>query len=184
LPDFDHGQQLEFLSLSEAELALACCRTGLHAQVYCVLQIGYFKAKYAFFRFTWDDAQDDCAFVLTRYFNGQAFESHAVTTYEHYAQRTLIAELFGYRVWSADYLPRLTQQAAQIVRRDVTPGFIVAELIAYLNEHKIVRPGYTTLQTLISETLSAERSRLGDLLAEVLDATAKDALAELLVRDD
>ncbi|MCP4385774.1 MAG: DUF4158 domain-containing protein, partial [Hyphomicrobiales bacterium] len=47
LPDFDHGQQLEFLSLSEAELALACCRTGLHAQVYCVLQIGYFKAKYA-----------------------------------------------------------------------------------------------------------------------------------------
>ncbi len=30
LPDFDDGQQLEFLSLSEAELALACSRTGLH----------------------------------------------------------------------------------------------------------------------------------------------------------
>ncbi len=184
LPDFDDGQRLEFLSLSEAELALACCRTGLHAQVYCALQIGYFKAKHAFFRFTWGDAQDDCAFVLTRYFNDQAFEPHAVTKYEHYAQRSLIAELFSYRVWSADFLPLLTQQAAQIVQRDVTPGFIVAELIAYLNEHKIVRPGYTTLQTLISEALSAERRRLGDLLAEVLGATAKDALAELLVRDD
>ena len=64
LPDFDDRQQLEFLSLSEAELTLACGRTGLPAQVYCVLQIGYFKAKHAFFRFTWDDAQDDCAFVL------------------------------------------------------------------------------------------------------------------------
>jgi hypothetical protein len=61
LPDFDDGQQLEFLSLSEAELALASCRPSLHAQVYCVLQIGYFKAKHAFFRFTWDDVQDDCA---------------------------------------------------------------------------------------------------------------------------
>ena len=44
LPDFDDGQQLEFLSLSEEELALACGRTDLHAQVYCVLQIGYFTA--------------------------------------------------------------------------------------------------------------------------------------------
>ena len=84
----------------------------------------------------------------------------------------------------ADFLPQLVQQAAQIVRRDVTPGFIVAELIAYLNEHKIVRPGYTTLQDLISEALSAERLRLGGLLEEVLDDAATAALAQLLVRDD
>jgi hypothetical protein len=184
LPDFDDGQRLEYLSLSETELALAGSRPGLHAQAHCVLQIGYFKAKHAFFRFTWDDAQDDCTFVLTRYFNGQVFEPHAITKHEHYAQRTLIAQLFGYQLWSADLRPQLTQQAAQIVRRDVTPGFIVAELITYLNEHKIVRPGYTTLQTLISEALSAERWRLGGLLAEVPDGTAKDALAQLLVRDD
>ena len=182
LPDFDDGQQLEFLSLSEAELALASCRPSLHAQIYCVLQIGYFKAKHAFFRFTWDDAQDDCAYVLTRYFNGQTFEPKAIAKHEYYRQRVLIAELFGYRLWSADFLPQLVEQTAQIVRRDVTPSFIVAELIAYLHEHKIVRPGYTTLQTLISEALSAERLRR--LVAEVLDTTAKEALVQLLVRDD
>ena len=81
-------------------------------------------------------------------------------------------------------LPQLVQQANQIVRRDITPGFIVAELIVYLNEHKIVRPGLTTLQELISEALSAERRRLGVLLDEVLDGEAKAALAQLLVRDD
>ena len=53
LPDFDDGQQLDYLSLSEAELALASSRPSLHAQVYCILQIGYFKAKQAFFRFEW-----------------------------------------------------------------------------------------------------------------------------------
>jgi len=67
MPDFDDGQQLEYLSLSETELVLACSRPGLHAKAYCALQIGYFKAKHAFFRFTWDNAQDDCTFVLTRY---------------------------------------------------------------------------------------------------------------------
>jgi hypothetical protein len=150
LPDFDEEQRLEFLSLSAAQLALACSRGGLHAQVYCVLQIGYFKAKHAFFRFTWDEVQADCAFVLARYFNDRAFEP----------------------------------QLVQIVRRDVTLGFIVAELVAYFNEHRIVRPGYTTLQTVISAALSAERRRLGEQLAEGLDAAAKEALAQLLVRDD
>src|SRR5208337_2418589 len=93
LPDFDDGQQLEYLSLSEAELTLACSRPGLHAQVYCALQIGYFKAKHAFFRFTRGEAEEDCNFVLSRYFNDQAFEPTAITKHEHYAQRTLIAGL-------------------------------------------------------------------------------------------
>jgi Tn3 transposase DDE domain/Domain of unknown function (DUF4158) len=184
LPDFDDGQRWAYLSLSEPELALACSRPALHAQVYCALQIGYFKAKHAFFRFTWDDVQDDSAFVLSCNFNDHTFEPRTITKHEHFAQRAVIANLFAYRLWSADFRPRLEQQAAQIVRRDVTPGFIVAELITYLNEHKIVRPGYTTLQTLISEALSVERRRLGSLLAGALDGAAQNALSQLLVRDD
>jgi len=38
LPDFDDAQRLEYLALTETELALASSRSGLHAQVYCVLQ--------------------------------------------------------------------------------------------------------------------------------------------------
>jgi hypothetical protein len=101
LPDFDDAQRLEYLALSEAELMLAASRPGFYAQVYCVLQIGYFKAKQAFFRFDWGDIEDDCAFVLSRYFIGDAFEREAITNYEHYTQRGRIAELFGYRLPSA-----------------------------------------------------------------------------------
>jgi Domain of unknown function (DUF4158) len=165
LPDFDDAQRLEYLALTEAELAIASSRPGLHAEVYCVLQIGYFKAKHAFFRFDWNDVQDDCAFVLSRYFHAEVFEHKLITKHEHYSQRERIAELFGYQPWAADFLPQLAQQAAQIVRRDVTAGFVAAELIVWLNEHKIIRPGYTTLQELVSEALSVERRRLGGLLA-------------------
>jgi Transposase and inactivated derivatives, TnpA family len=184
LPDFDDSQRLEYLALSEAELALAVSRPGLHAQVYCVLQVGYFRAKHASFRFDWSEVDDDLAFVLTRYFHGEAFENKTITKHEHYTQRERIAELFGYRPWTADLLPQLAQQATQIARRDVTPGFVAAELIVWLNEHKIIRPGYTTLQELVSATLSTERRRLGDLLAEALDDAAQAALAQLLVRDN
>ena len=184
LPDFDDTQRLEYLALTEAELALASSRPGLPAQVYCILQIGYFKAKHAFFRFDWNEVEDDCAFVLSRYFHGGPFERKAITKHEYYTQRDRITELFGYQPWAASFLPPLKQQAAQIVRRDVTPGFVAAELIVLLSGQKIILPGYTTLQELVSETLSAERRRLGALLAEVLDEPAKTALGQLLVRDD
>ena len=113
LPDFDDAQRLEYLALTETELALASSRPGLHAQVYCVLQIGYFKAKRAFFRFDWSEVEDDCAFVLSRYFHGEPFERKAITKHERYTQRERVAELFGYRPWAADFLPQLAQQARQ-----------------------------------------------------------------------
>ncbi len=184
LPDFDDSQQLEYLSVSEAELALAISRPGLQAQVYCILQIGYFKAKQTFFRFDWHEVREDCVFVLSRYFHGEKFEHKEITGHEHYTQRRLIASLFGYRMWSTEFLPQLARQATHIVQRDVTPGFVATELIVWLNEHKIVRPGYSTLQDLISETLSNERRRLSGLLEEVLDDGAKTAVARLIARDD
>jgi TnpA family transposase len=184
LPDFDDTQQLEYLALTESELALAVNRSGFHAQAYCILQIGYFKAKHAFFRFNWNDVEEDFAFVLNRYFNDESFECRVITKHEHYTQCGHIAKLFGYRLWSSDFLAQLAQQAIQIVQRDVTPGFVATELIVWLNEHKIIRPGYTTLQNLISETLSTERRRIGDILAAVLDENDRAELKQLITRDE
>ena len=184
LPDFDDAQRLEFLGLTEPQLALASGRAGLHNQVWCILQIGYFQAKQTFFRFTWDDVADDLAFVLSRYFPGQAFRPDSVTKHEHYAQRSLIAQLFGYRLWSSEFQEHLVQQVAQIARRDIAPAFIVAELIDYLRRFKVERPGYTTMQTVISQALSAERHRLAGLLDSMLDVATTASLADLLVRDD
>jgi hypothetical protein len=45
LPDFDDFQRTEFFALSAAERALVDRRKGLAEQVWCLLQIGYFKAN-------------------------------------------------------------------------------------------------------------------------------------------
>ena len=184
VPNLDEGQQLEYLALSEAELALACSRPGLHAQVHCVLQIGYFKAKRAFFLFDWDDVAEDSAFVTSRYFQDQTVDLLPISKHERYAQRDGITAMAGYQQWSSTWLPWLASLAAQLVRRDVTPSFVAMELIAALGERKIIRPGYTTLQEIVSAALSAERRRLGALLDSLLDEPLKVALAQLLVHED
>lgn len=184
LPDFDDAQRLEYLALDESELVLACGRQGRHAQIYCILQIAYFKAKHLFFRFGWSDVKDDCNFILSRYFHGEPLPEQSPTKHERYAQREKICALYGYRPWSSALSSQLEYQAIQIVRRDVTPGFVATELIIWLNEHKIIRPDYTTLQELVSRVLSDERLRLGRILAERLDDTTITELDKLIERDD
>lgn len=76
IPDFDDMQRLEFLALDESELALANSWKGLHAQLCCILQIAYFKAKSLFFRFEWNDVRDDCNFILSRYFPGESLRNN------------------------------------------------------------------------------------------------------------
>lgn len=184
IPNFDEGQQLEYLALSEAELALATSRSGPHVQVHCILQMGYFKAKRAFFAFDWDEVAEDCSFVTSRYFQDQSVALLPISKHERYAQRDGITALAGYQPWSSTSLPWVASLAAQLVRRDVTPSFVAMELVAALGERKIIRPGYTTLQEIVSGALTAERRRLGALLDAMLDEPLKAALAQLLVHED
>jgi DNA invertase Pin-like site-specific DNA recombinase len=52
---------------------------------------------------------------------------------EYYAQRKEIAALFGYRLWSGEDLPTLLDKATMLARMDVTPAFLLAELMALLD---------------------------------------------------
>lgn len=184
LPDFDDTQRLEFLTLDEHELVLVNSRKGLHAQLFCILQIAYFKGKHLFFHFSWNDVLDDCHFVLSRYFPCNSLPKKAPSKYERYAQREKIWALYGYQPWSSSLSSQLELQAAHIARRDVTPNFIATELIIWLNDQKIIRPGYTTLQELVSRALSDERKRLGCILNDTLDDATIAELNKLIERDD
>ena len=55
LPDFDDFQRAEYFALTEAEHTLVFRRKDILAQLYCLLQIAYFKAKQALFRFSLEE---------------------------------------------------------------------------------------------------------------------------------
>ena len=185
LPDFDDFQRAEYFALTESELSLVLRRRDIPEQIYCLLQIAYFKAKQTFFSFSFQDVPpEDIAFVLERYFPGATLETRHVTHYEYYAQRNEIIGLVGYRLWLETDRSLFIDKAAKLARRDVTPTFILTELIAYLNTEKIVRPGYTALQTIISDALTIERRRLEQLVDVALDDSARAALQKLLVHEE
>lgn len=182
-PEFDDFQRAEYFAFAADELALAHRRRGLNEQILCRLQTGYFKAKQAFFALT-DLPPEDVEYLRERYFPQQVFSPRSVRPAEHYAQRREILRLSGYRLWSEQDGPVLMQRAAQLVRRDVTPAFVLTELVIWLNQQRIVRPGYTTFQKLISTVLREERQRLAALIEAGTTDDVKSALRRLLVRDE
>jgi len=186
IPYFDDFQRIEFFAMTEAELSIALQRKGLLKQIYCLLQIGYFKAKKAFFQFSLDDvAPEDIAFLLQRYFPEKTLAAVTpLSSREYYTQRNEIAALFDCRLWTDNDLPALFGKAKLLARTDVTTTFLLAELMVYLVEQRIVRPGYSTLQTIIRDALSAERERLEQLVESALTDTTREELAQLLVREN
>lgn len=184
LPDFDDFQRTNFFALCDKELSLVLSRKHISEQVFCLLQIGYFKAKQTFFRFSLEEVpSQDISFVVERYFPGATLNSQRLDRHEYHAQCSAIMGLFGYRLWSDADRSLLVDKATQIAKRDVTPTFILSELLAHLNQEKIVRPGYTTLQTIISDALIIERRRLQQLVGEALSDSARVDLQKLLVAE-
>ena len=184
LPDFDDFQRAEFFAFSEEELALADRRRGDCDRLHCLLRLGYFKAKHAFFGLTTDMVPaEDISFVAERYFPDVVVPYHPLRPSELYSQRVEIARFFDFRLWSEADRPALVDAATELARRDVTPSFIGLELLGILKDRKIVRPGYTTLQSVISSALTVERKRLDHLIETALDAQTVKALRDLLVRE-
>jgi hypothetical protein len=150
-----------------------------------LLQIGYFKAKRAFFVLSEQNVPaEDISFVLERYLPGSPVALRPLRQSEQYAQRTEIAGCFGYRLWSESDRQALVETATLLAKRDVTPSFILIEILGSLKTRKIVRPGYTTLQTVISDALAQERRRLAQLVEDGLAVDTQAALQALLVREE
>lgn len=144
IPDFNDFQRIEYFAMTDAEHALTFARKGLAAQLHCLLQLGYFKAKNAFFSFSLNDAPtEDVTFLMQRYFPGQILPTQQVSDNDRYLPRKEIAALFGFRLWSDENLSVLRNKAILLARTDVSPTFLLAELMVFLIGQRIVRPGYT-----------------------------------------
>ena len=177
MPDFSESQQQEYFTFTNSEQQLMLSRSTLSAKVYCALQIGYFKAKQLFFDLPWDDISDeDIAFIMNMYFPEQVFLAEPITSYERYTQIRHITNLYGYRLWAKEYTAQLYEYVIKTSKKDVAISFILAEVLQFLNGEKTVRPGYTTLQDIISNAVRSERERLGNIIFDAINEESKQAI--------
>ena len=75
-------------------------------------------------------------------------------------QKKKIIKYFGYQRSTKTVKDRLLRKIKKLIIIDTNPVYIFRELMNYLDQNKIISPGYTYLQETIGATIKEEKNRL------------------------
>ncbi len=181
-PCFTGDERTDVFTLTQPEKDLLASFTHLPIQLYFFLQLGYFKAKQMFFTFAFDDVVEDVTYLLDRYFpTTPRPELRMLNKRTILKQRQRILKLFSYRLCTPTDRHDVFLRAQQAARISSKPIYVLRELLHYLTEHRLVKPGYTLLQEeFVGKALTAEVQRLVTMLQTLLSSEECVALDALL----
>jgi TnpA family transposase len=180
-PKFNREDQIKYFTLSQSDLEILEVFGSIKSQVYFILQLGYFRAKHLFFIFTLDEVENDFQHVIERHFNAKQIGGIKVIDKQtRLKQQRLILELHRYRLCGKEERQELEYKAQQSAKVYSKPIYVFRELINYLTDQKIVIPGYTLMQDIISQALTAEHNRLTKIVSDRLQASEIAAFDKLL----
>lgn len=184
LPKFTDEERSEVFSLDSDDLEYINDLKDPASQIHYILQMGYFKSKRLFFKFTFQQARSDVWFIINRKLLGKNFPKKNLARKQISKNQKRIRDKYGFSYCSVKFLSRLRKQAELLAKRDVTPRFIFDELIYYIQLENVIQPGYSTLQNIISMALKCERNRLCNKLNILTDKETGSKLKQLLKEED
>lgn len=180
-PTFTPDERMYYFALSQPEQeALQEFRT-VKAQVMFIWQLGYFKAQHVFVPCDLAETHEDLVYILASYFPATPLEDQRpLNKRTRLKQHHLILALCNYRSCDAHARQQLATKARQAATVSAKPIYIFQELLHYLDEHRIVAPGYSFLQELVSTALTREHHRVTTIVRRALTTADTEAFEHLL----
>lgn len=183
LPEFTDEERLLYFSLSETEFELFAQNRSFTSKLNFILQLGYFKARHLFFNFEFQTVFGDAEFIRRKYFPKEKkkirkLEKVAVNTVLKH-RRTII-ELYGFQFCGQTQKELIEQIAQNSAKISSKPIYIFREILNFLQTQRIILPGYSFLQDVISKALLSEVERLQAILKTRLTSTEIENLENLL----
>lgn len=183
LPIFTDEERSLHFSLTEAEFEVLHQARSLASKLNFILQLGYFKSRRLFFAFEISDVSDDAEFIRRKYFADENLEIPNLSTIAvntSLKHRRAIAELHNYQFCASKERKIIKQVAKNAAKISGKPIYIFREILHFLDVHRIILPGYSFLQDIISKALNLEETRLQIILQNKLTDTDTEQLESLL----
>jgi TnpA family transposase len=185
LPRFTEEDRQLYFDLSAAEQARVGAMHTASAKAHFILQFGYFKAKRQFFAYSYSAVQEDLRHLLERHFPGRVPSTiNQLSKPTRLEQQQVILNLFNYTRCGKAAKQDLEHKARRIAMRSTQPIYILREMLQYLANRRIVAPGYTVLQDLVTRAVSHERRRVIRLLGQAITPEVEKQLQALLESDE
>lgn len=184
LPKLSHEERIKFFLLNTIEKKELGHYRLLRAQIYFILQLGYFKAKKMFFNFSVNDVQDDIQFILQNLFPGiYNMEGGRLTHKPWSKQQKRILKLLNFKTCTKTDRKELLEKAKYLATIYTKPLYIFKELFNDLENRRVVFPAYSFFQDIIGKALSDETIRLERIFKENASQAIKEELDRLLIAE-
>src|SRR5699024_4099552 len=119
--------------------------------------------------------------VLIRHFKARKMvDRRTIHEYTHCKQQQVKLERFDYRSCGSDERKQIERKAYHDVTISGKPIFIFREIMNYLNEQRIVVPGYSFIQETESQAITFEQNRLTVIMQSHLKQPDIQTLKALL----
>jgi hypothetical protein len=182
LPHFTHDERVQYFTVAPPETAALEQLHSVASRIYFILQLGYFKARRMFFVFNFPEVEEDVTYIQQQYFPNFVLTALSITKTTRLKHQHLILQLCNYRSCNARKRHQLKTKAHQAAVVCARPIYVFRELVNYMEEQRIVVPGYSFLQDAVREALAYEEHRLMIIVRNHLQDSAREAL-ELLLQD-
>lgn len=184
LPDLTMEERIEYFSLTVPERDFLDGLRSVSSKLYFILQAGYFKARHLFFNFEFKSVSEDVEYILQIHFSDQGINLESLRTVAKNTRlngQQVLLKLYRYRRSGKKERRILEEKARTFARISSKPIFIFREIVAFLQDERIVLPGYSSLQDMVGQALIFEQNRLIALMRNSLnlpEINKSDALLE------
>ena len=183
-PLFTDEEQQHYFSMNSEEQTLMNQLHSMTSRIYFALQLGYFKAQHQFFIFDGKEVQSDAQYVQQTYFPDVTLPPFNIAKGARLKQQRMILTLFNYRYCSAKERQELEAKASDLSRICSKPVYVFRELTLFLEQQRVILPGYSLMQDIIGKALLQEQNRLIEIARNSLSEETVKALNELLDNPD
>src|SRR3989338_6032835 len=183
-PIFTEQERVAYFALEADERKIMLSFGSIQSRIFFILQLGYFKARKAFFNIDLFLVKEDFSYIANAYFLGKEIPQTDSSQKARLSHQSHILNMYGYKKWSAALRKTLIYKALQLTRVSKDPKLIFNELIIFLENEKIIWPKYSAIQDIIGQALEEETQRLQVIIKQNLDDSTDKDLKNMLQADD
>ncbi len=183
IPSFSTKERAFYFSLDESKKTEMELLKSLESRVYFILQLGYFKCKSMFFKFTFLEVKEDVRYILDQYFQGSNVKN-MISKRTRLDNNLKILKILSYKYYDKEFENKLLEILCQYSKTLIDRRFIFDSILNYLEQERISIPGYSTLQKIISKVLLEEQERLQSIISKSIPQHVDKIFQRLLDNDE
>ena len=184
-PQLTEEHRVFLFELDKAEQEILVSKISTASKVDAIIRLGYFKQKRQFFQFILHEVMDDVHHIIERYFPYTTLDKYTIGKDAKLKNQQWVLRMMGYKLFNnTEHTPALLKKAEKLCHLSVNPTFLFQELLTEVEQKKITRPGYSTFQKIISNALTTEQKRIGQIFKDHLSAEEQSQISNPLKQEE